>query len=183
LNGPDGIDEGLARDAKRGSTTAFESLVRRNQALVRGFLRRLCGNQALADDLAQETFVAAWQKLGLWDGRGTFRGWLCRIAYSRFLQDRRADQRRIAREDAVIQDAETLTDPTPAADARLDLAKLLAGLKPDEQAVLALCYGEGMSHQEIADALELPLGTVKSHVIRGRQRVLAQLQGGQPNVG
>lgn len=171
MNGP---DETLAREAKRGSTAAFESLVRRNQSLVRGFLRRLAGNAATAEDLAQDTFLTAWRKIGAYDGRGSFRGWLCRIAYTQFLQARRSSQASQRREDAVMADSDTFIDERGAAEARLDLDRVMAGLSPEQRAAIALCYGEGMSHSEAAEALGLPVGTVKSHVLRGRQKVLSQ---------
>jgi RNA polymerase sigma-70 factor (ECF subfamily) len=172
VNGP---DEALARDAKRGSNSAFESLVRRNQSLVRGFLRRMTGNAALADDLAQETFLAAWRRIGSYEGKGAFRGWLCRIAYTQFLQHRRSAKASSARDVAYMADADLTQDDQAAADARLDLDRLLAPLSPEQRAAMALCYGEGMSHAEAADALGLPLGTVKSHVLRGRERVMKSL--------
>ncbi|MDX2234371.1 MAG: RNA polymerase sigma factor [Hyphomonadaceae bacterium] len=168
-------DEALAREAKRGSTHAFESLVRRNQSLVRGFLRRLCsGDAALADDLAQETFVMAWRRIGSFEAKGAFKGWLCRIAYTQFLQNRRSAKASTRREEAVMADAVTVHDDRAGAEARLDLDRVMAVLSPEQRAAVALCYGEGMSHAEAAEALGLPLGTVKSHVMRGRAKVLAE---------
>jgi RNA polymerase sigma-70 factor (ECF subfamily) len=172
-----GDDEALAKEAKRGSTHAFETLVRRNQSLVRGFLRRLAGDAALADDLAQETFVTAWRKIGSFDAKGSFRGWLCQIAYTQFLQQRRSAKAAQRRDDAAMAEAETHTDDRSASEARLDLDRVLKGLSPEQRAAIALCYGEGMSHGEAAEALALPLGTVKSHVLRGRAKVLAAFEG------
>lgn len=168
-------DEDLAREARKGSTAAFEGLVRRNQALVRGFLRRLSGSAALADDLAQETFFTAWRRIGAYEGKGSFRGWLCRIAYTQFLQQRRSAKASQAREDAVMAQSETTVEEGAAADARLDLDRIMAALSPEQGAALALCYGEGMSHAEAAHALGLPLGTVKSHVLRGRAKAMELL--------
>jgi RNA polymerase sigma-70 factor (ECF subfamily) len=171
-------DEALAKEAKRGSTSAFESLVRRNQSLVRGFLRRLAaGDAALADDLAQETFVMAWRRIGSFEAKGSFKGWLCRIAYTQFLQNRRSAKASQRREDAVMAMADTVQDDRDAAEARMDLDKVMAVLSPEQRAAMALCYGEGMSHAEAAEALGLPLGTVKSHVVRGRAKVLAEFAG------
>lgn len=171
-------DEALAKEAKRGSTQAFETLVRRNQSLVRGFLRRLAaGDAALADDLAQETFVMAWRRIGSFEAKGSFKGWLCRIAYTQFLQNRRSSKASQRREDAVMAMAETVQDDRNAAEARMDLDKVMGVLTPEQRAAMALCYGEGMSHAEAAEALGLPLGTVKSHVVRGRAKVLAEFAG------
>jgi RNA polymerase sigma-70 factor (ECF subfamily) len=162
-----GTDEALALQAQRGSSHAFESL-------VRGFFRRLAGNSALADDLAQETFLMAWRRIGSYEGKGSFRGWLCRIAYTQFLQHARSAKASLRREAAVMAEAATMIDERGGVDAKLDLDRVLAVLSPEQRAAVALCYGEGMSHQEAADALGLPLGTVKSHVLRGRAKVLGQ---------
>ncbi|MET0547138.1 MAG: RNA polymerase sigma factor, partial [Caulobacterales bacterium] len=166
-----GDDETLIKEARRGSSLAFESLVRRYQGLVRGFLKRTCGDPALADDLAQETFVLAWRKIGSFDRRGAFGSWLCRIGYRRFLQHYRSAGASARRDTAMYEQSEQTGDARPALDARLDLDKVLAQLNPEQRAVMALCYGEGMSHQEASDALGLPLGTVKSHIQRGRAKV------------
>src|ERR1700752_152429 len=80
----------LVRDAVSGDAAAFGALVREHQSKVRGFLRRLTpGDAALADDLAQEAFLEAWRKIAQYRGDGSFSGWLCGIAWSRFLMDRR----------------------------------------------------------------------------------------------
>jgi RNA polymerase sigma-70 factor (ECF subfamily) len=76
-----------------------------------------------------------------------------------------------------MAEAETHTDDRSASEARLDLDRVLKGLSPEQRAAIALCYGEGMSHGEAAEALALPLGTVKSHVLRGRAKVLAAFEG------
>jgi RNA polymerase sigma-70 factor (ECF subfamily) len=73
-----------------------------------------------------------------------------------------------------MAEAETAQDDRSGIEARLDLDRVLARVSPEQRAVLALCYGEGMSHGEAAEALKLPLGTIKSHVLRGREKVLAQ---------
>lgn len=165
-------DTDLVKAARRGEEFAFTQLVRRHQAMVRGFLRRLCGSATYADDLAQETFVRAWRKINDFQGKAAFRTWLCRIAYTQFLQSRRAELRRLARDTAALGETDMLGDLRREAQARLDLDRALAGLAPDQRAVVALCFGEGMSHAEAAAALDMPLGTVKSHALRGRQKVL-----------
>ncbi len=171
-----GTDEELAREAKRGSSAAFESLVRRNQSLVRGFLRRMA-DAATADDLAQETFVVAWRKIGTFEEKGSFRGWICRIAYTQFLQARRSQQSALKRDTAAFLDSDQVTEADAAgAEARLDLERAMKVLSQEQRAAVSLCYGEGMSHAEAAEALGLPLGTLKSHVLRGRERMLAVLR-------
>lgn len=174
-----GTDEDLAREAKRGSQRAFESLVRRNQSLVRGFLRRMAPDAATADDLAQETFVMAWRKIGSFEEKGSFRGWLCRIAYTQFLQHRRSSQSALRRDTAAFAERDEFVSEGAAAEARMDVARAMVSLTPEQRACVSLCYGEGMSHSEAAAALGLPLGTVKSHVLRGRERMLAVLRDGE----
>lgn len=172
-----GDDEALVKEARRGSRLAFETLVRRHQSLVRNFLRRLCaGDAALADDLSQETFLMVYRRLSDFQGRGAFKGWLCRIAYMQFLQEKRSSKAARARDDAVGKETETFApDDAASAEARMDLDRILKDLSPEQRAVMALCFGEGMSHSEAAEALNMPLGTVKSHIKRGREKALAAL--------
>ena len=162
-------DDILLRTAADGDAAAFGALVRRHQSPLRGFLLRLTrGDHALADDLAQETFIEAYRKLAQYDGRGAFAGWLYAIAWSRF---RMAVRKR--RHEALGE--EDVPDPgAPAAsgsEARLDLEKAMAKLAPAERASLTLCFALGLSHEEAAVSLGLPLGTLKSHVARGREKL------------
>jgi RNA polymerase sigma-70 factor (ECF subfamily) len=166
-------DELLIRRAAAGDAAAFDQLVRQHQSKVRGFLRRLTrGDAALADDLGQETFFEAWRKIEQFRGEGSLGGWLCGIAWSRFLMNRRK------RKEEPLEDAEDSAsfDPTSAHAAKLDLEKAMARLAAPERAALTLCYALGHSHSEAAEILDLPLGTVKSHVLRGREKLQAMLE-------
>lgn len=166
-------DELLLRSAAAGDSASFGVLVREHQSKVRGFLRRLTrGDAALADDLAQETFFEAWRKIAQYRGEGAFSGWLCGIAWSRFLMDRRK------RKEEPTEDFDQTAsfDPQSGTEARLDLERAMARLAPAENAALTLCYALGHSHGEAAEILNLPLGTVKSHVLRGRGKLQAMLE-------
>ncbi|HEX7760021.1 MAG TPA: RNA polymerase sigma factor [Caulobacteraceae bacterium] len=169
---PADADAELAAAAARGSKGAFDKIVSRHQQAVRSFLRRLCGDAAAADDLAQETFVAAWT--GLWRFRGgsSLRSWLCAIAWRKH-QDAARSWRRTARREAQAVVPEAVTADQP--EARLDLAAALASLPDEQRAAVALCLGADFSHAEAAVALGLPVGTIKSHVTRGRERLVARL--------
>jgi RNA polymerase sigma-70 factor (ECF subfamily) len=149
-----------------------ERLVREHQSKVRGFLRRLTrGDAALADDLAQETFLEAWRKFDQYRGEGSLSSWLCGIAWSRFLMERRK------RKEEPLEDVpEASTDPQAANLAKLDLERAMARLGAEERAALTLCYALGHSHGEAAEILDMPLGTVKSHVLRGREKLKAMLE-------
>lgn len=166
-------DAGLVTAARAGSDAAFARLVERHQGRLRGFLRRVAG--AEADDVAQEALLAAWTGLrGLKDPAG-FRPWLYGIAW-RKARDRLRGARRGAARDAGW--LETVDAPAGLApEDRMALAAAMDGLAPDERACVALCLAQGWSHGEAAIATGLPLGTVKSHVQRGRTRLLAALGG------
>jgi RNA polymerase sigma factor (sigma-70 family) len=155
--------------AARGDSAAFASLVRRHQSPLRGFLLRLTrGDHALADDLAQEVFIDAYRKLAQYDGRGSFAGWLYAIAWSRFrMAVRKRRPEALGEEDI----PDTAAPAAGGSEARLDLEKAMAQLAPGERASLTLCFALGMSHEEAAMALNLPLGTLKSHVARGREKL------------
>lgn len=163
----------LVQRARAGDAAAFGTLVRQHQSKVRGFLRRLTrGDAALADDLAQETFLEAHRKLDQFRGEGSFGAWLCGIAWSRFLMERRKRKE----EPLEAPDETASVDTSSASLARLDLEKAMAQLAPPERAALTLCYAFGHSHGEAAEILNLPLGTVKSHVLRGREKLKALLE-------
>ena len=147
-------------------------LVTRHQAKVRGYLRQLSRNPATADDLAQETFIRAWDKLASFSGKGRFLSWLLAIAHKQFLQSVRKSKRDdrllegLETESSVHGDGPAFTDSDQA-----DLPKLLSVLSEPERTALVLAYGYGMSHAEIVEVTGMALGTVKSHVHRGKERI------------
>lgn len=169
----------ILRALSSSDEAAFGQLVQMHQGQVRGLLRRLCGDHSTADDLAQDVFVIAHQKLAAYQGRGRFGAWLCRIAYRQFLQAQRQWQREqaIKRQFAAWQE----THPAPANQHHgiddIDLERALQALPYAESAAITLNMSMGFSHQEVATVMQLPLGTVKSHIHRGlaklRQRLSA----------
>ena len=170
------VDVGLVAAVRAGSDAAFARLVERHQAPVRAFLRRLLGrNWDEADDLAQDVFVAAWGSLGRLKAPAGVRAWLFGIAWCKGQDRIRSGLRSQARDRSWLDE----TAPTGgiSEEDRLALADAMAGLPADQRACVALCLADGWSHSEAAEALGLPLGTVKSHVTRGRARLLAALGG------
>jgi RNA polymerase sigma-70 factor (ECF subfamily) len=162
----------VARAAANGDVAAFGALVRLHQSKLRGFVLRLtAGNHALADDLSQETFLEAYRKIGRYRGEGTFIGWLYAIAYSRFLMERRR------RKMESLDEAEDLAAPDAGSLEKIDLERAMARLVPAERAALTLCHAIGYSNEEAAEILNLPLGTLKSHVLRGREKLRTLLSG------
>ncbi len=170
-----GEEERLVALARKGDMHAFGRLVDVHQGAVRAFLRRLVGNAADADDLSQEAFARTWQVLDRYDGRSSVRTFICGVAFQYWRRARRAGARRQARENAYAELAETETQSDPRMAQRLALRRAMEDLPEDQRAALALCLGQDFTHQEAADVLNLPLGTVKSHINRGRARLQAAL--------
>jgi RNA polymerase sigma factor (sigma-70 family) len=170
------VEAQLVDEARRGSTRAFSRLVIDNQVAVRGFLSRMGSDPGEVDDIAQDAFVTAWSRLRSFRGEGaTFRSWVCRIAYRRLIDSVRSGRRRRRRE-FLAAELEALERPaSDAPHARLDLVQALQSLPPAQRASVALCLGEDFSHGEAAGALSLPIGTVKSHILRARAKLLSLL--------
>lgn len=162
-----------------GSSLAFARLVDAHQQAVRGFLRRVCRDECEAEDLAQETFVTAWQGLSGFRGEASLRSWLCAIAWRKARDARRSLFRRHRREGDFLERDQLGRAAEVETEARLSVVKAMAGLPLEQRAAVALCLGQDFSHSEAAAILGLPLGTVKSHVVRGRARLL-ELLGERP---
>lgn len=164
----------LERDDRR----AFAELVRRHQSLVRTVLRRLTrGDTALADDLAQETFVLAWRNLRHFRFEARFSTWLYRIAFNAWQSEARK-KREVLLDDP--DDAPPLVDTAedvPDAASRIDLERAMATLSDGERAAIGACYYADLSHEEAAQALGIPLGTVKTHILRAKAKLRARLAG------
>ena len=169
----------------RGDRGEFAELVRRHQGLVRALLRRLTrGQVALADELAQETFLCAWQALPQFRGEAKVSTWLYRLAVNAFLQhDRRGDARLQAASDPleVALPAHAEAAQSAPAELSLDLQRALDRLSEAEHSAIVLCYLAEFTHEEAAAALGCPLGTLKSLVLRGRGRLREALRAWAPH--
>ena len=164
--------------AAAGGRAAFGELVRRHGSAVRGLLRRMGAQAALADDLAQDALLAAFEQIGEFRGDGTFQAWVKRIAARLYVKRWRKDARlELMAEPPEIEAATTLGEGA-AAD-RIDLDEALRDLPGAERMCVCLCYGGGLSHAEVAAALNTPLGTVKSHVKRGLDRLRRKMAPGR----
>lgn len=157
--------------AQQGDRQAFANLVRAHQSRVRLQLRRLThGDVALADDLAQETFVQAWLHLDNFRGDARLATWLHRIALTRFLQHQRRPQlpTEWREHDA---DADAGHDPRGVEGLGRDVLRALEALSEIQRLVIVHCLHLELSHAEAAQVLGLPLGTLKSHLNRARSRL------------
>jgi len=160
----------VARTLLGDDRNAFEQLLRRHQGMVRAQLRRLVhGDVAAADDLAQETFILAWRKLDQFRGDARFSTWLYRIAYSCFLQAHRKKSPQV--DNASEGETERVPAPEHAMDLQLDFERAMRRLSEPEQTVLLHCVQMGLSHEEAAYVLAMPLGTVKTHATRGKAKL------------
>jgi len=166
-------DVELAQLSMAGDRAAFGELARRHGSAVRALLRRMGADPALADDLAQDAFLAAFQAIADFRGEGAFAGWVKRIAARLYIKR----WRKRAELDPV-EDGPEQADPAGddrLADARLDLDDALKTLNAAERLCVTLCYGAGLSHSEAAEAINAPIGTVKSHVKRGLDKLRRRL--------
>lgn len=166
----------IARTLSREDQNAFGELMRRYQSPVRAFLARMTrGDAHFSDDLAQETFLKAWQKLRTFRGDAKFSTWLFGIAFNEF---RGACRKR---KEVFLEDIDEASDATEnfAPDVnphlKMDLTEALDLLTSMERASIVLCCQNGLSHDEAAQVLECPLGTVKTNVLRGKEKLRRRL--------
>jgi len=176
----------IARCVVGDDRHAFAELVRRHQSAVRACLRKLTsGNAALADDLAQETFIQAWRNLKSFRQEARFSTWLYRIATNCWLMHaRKRREELLGDRDADVVDEETETMPQISESAgdhasasmrKLDLERAMALLSEAERAAIVQCYHNDLSHEEAAFVLGCPVGTVKTHVFRAKQKLKSAL--------
>lgn len=166
----------IARVLLHDDENAFAELVRRYQSPVRGFLLKMTNGDAhLADDLAQETFLKAWRKLDAFRGESRFSTWLFSIAHNQWRMHARTRKEALLEELPEPPPEPETADPSPDGRLRMDLAEALKALTPAERAAIVLCCQNGLSHEEAARALDCPVGTVKTHVLRGREKLRRRL--------
>jgi RNA polymerase sigma-70 factor (ECF subfamily) len=172
-----------------GAQEAYGELLRRYQRPVLSLILRMVRDPALAEDLAQETFVKAFRKLHLYDRNRKLASWLFKVAHNTTLDHLRRRQMRTVPLEAESGDSEDTWEVLRAPEeqgperraARSELAlaleKALGQIAVKYRAVLLLRLREGLSYQEIADATGQALGTVKIQIHRGRKQLAAQLEG------
>ena len=164
----------LVESARNGDSAAFEKLYRNNRDRIYGLLWRICGGDAtLAEDLLQDAFIRAWQKLPSFRGESRFATWLHRLAANVALSDRRIRLRRVGREvpmDEVAQRT-AIGDRDVVADKRMDLEKAIARLPERARTVLILYDIEGYRHAEIAEMTGMAVGSSKAQLHRARKLI------------
>ncbi len=176
----------LVRRCLEGENWAFDELVRRYRDRVYGMAFHLLGDRDLAEDLAQEAFLRAFERLTMFDpSKGSFSTWLMTLTTRlclNALKKRTSEQQWISEQlDDSFELAEASENLTPeeewwAMERRAFVRRVLSTLHPMQRAVLLLRYGEEMSIHEIAQTLQVPVGTVKAWLFRGREALRRKLK-------
>jgi RNA polymerase sigma-70 factor (ECF subfamily) len=169
----------LVVKAQRGDERAFEQLVRAHQRYVFNLAYRVLGDYSEAEDVAQETFVRAWRGLPSFRAESRFTTWLYRIARNVCLNRLPRLQAELAQTEllgeTVAFPGQTPADAFDAKERRAFVHTELARLPEKYRLALTLRYLQDLSYAEIANVLNLPLGTVKTHLHRGREALAARL--------
>jgi RNA polymerase sigma-70 factor (ECF subfamily) len=167
-------DASLVDSAKSGDIAAFEALYRSNRDRIYALLWRICGGDAaLAEDLLQEAFIRAWQKLDSFRGESSFGTWLHRLSANVALGDRRTRLRRVGREVSMddVVERTAMGDRDVFAGKRMDLEKAIARLPERARTVLVLYDIEGYKHAEIAEMTGMAVGSSKAQLHRARKLI------------
>ena len=167
----------VVRRAQQGDVAAFEQLYRQNLDRVFALCLRLCGDGVRAEELTQDVFVRAWQKLGSFEGKSAFSTWLHRLAVNVVLGDRRAEGIRVGKvfgtdDPAAFESPGRAVDPGQA----MDLERAIASLPPGARTVFVLHDVEGYKHEEIAELHGLAVGTCKAQLHRARRLLREALE-------
>jgi RNA polymerase sigma-70 factor (ECF subfamily) len=169
-------DTELVRRAQRGDKVAFEQLVRRHQRYAFNVAYRVLGDYAEAEDMAQEAFVRVWRGLPGFRGQAQFTTWLYRIVHNLCLNRLPGLRQELLRTEPL---EEALAAPAPSQAELVEIREQMAFLHaqldrlPEKyRLVLALRFLQHLSYDEIATALDLPVGTVKTHIHRARRLLM-----------
>lgn len=170
--GQDG-DASLVTLARAGDDEAFTEIIRRRHAKIRQYMRYLSGNADDGDDLAQQVLVRAWQGIGKLRSTAAFDGWMRRIMVTAWI-----DKAKRKKLDFLNEfDTDEIPAHAQSLNTNLDLVAALAALSHGARLCVVLAYYDGYTHDEIAELTGLPVGTVKSHIVRGAARLRSHLEG------
>jgi RNA polymerase sigma-70 factor (ECF subfamily) len=168
----------LVTRAQNGDRNAFSELVRIHTQGVLNVVYRMCGNLQVAEDAAQETFIQAWLRLSSYRQKSSLRNWLYRIAVNTAIDMLRKDKRILssAVEDIILDDSRPGPEAMVANYERAEMVREAIHSVPEaSRAVLVLREYEGLSYREIAEALDIPIGTVMSRLNYARKLLRERL--------
>jgi len=169
----------LVTRAQNGDRNAFSELVRTHSQGVLNVIYRMCGNMKMAEDAAQETFIQAWLRLSSYRPQSSLKNWLYRIAVNTAIDMLRKEKRILpgAVDDLNLTDFEPGPEAMAASSEQTELVQNAVLTLPDaSRAVLVLREFEGFSYQEIAESLEIPVGTVMSRLNYARKLLREKLE-------
>jgi RNA polymerase sigma-70 factor (ECF subfamily) len=163
----------LIRLAQQGDTEAFGQLVVQHQQAVFNIAYRMVGNRQEAEDVAQDSFVRTYQALERFDRQRPFAPWLYRITTNTALNWLRRRRPEAELEEETLQMNATPSPETQAiaAEASERLRAAVATLPPNYRAAIELRHFQGLSYQEMSEALDVPLSDVKSWLFRARRKL------------
>jgi len=169
-------DRDLIASAQLGDRHAFGELVRRHQDGVVNLIYRTYGDARLAEDAAQEAFVRVWQNLNKYNPQYPFRSWLYRIATNAALDTLRRERPAVELDDLPLADKAPTPEQAALKDERTaQVRRAIARLSEPLRQVLILREYEQLSYQEIAAALDIPIGTVMSRLNTARSQLRREL--------
>jgi RNA polymerase sigma-70 factor (ECF subfamily) len=174
-------DVTLAAAAARGDRRALDRLLERHVDRVYGICRRVLGNHDDALDATQEALLAIARRVGTFDGRSQFTTWMYRVASNAAIDEARRRNRRPTPSE---HEVDRPTTAAPVADVvadRVDIDAALAGIPPEFRAAVALRDLAGLDYAEIAAILDVPPGTVRSRIARGRAALADRLGNSRPD--
>lgn len=185
-------DSQLIRQIQAGDPAAFEAFFSRYRPAMQAHIARIVREPAATEDLVQEVFLRVWTRAEQWQGSGSVKGWLYRIATNLSLNHLRSVKRRPQQPLEIPTDDSDDDSPVPGwmvdasaltPEAQLEiveqqklLGQLINGLPPDKQDVFRMVYDDEMDLHSVANALQIPEGTVKSRLYHGRKKIAEQLK-------
>jgi len=170
-------DRDLIACAQQGDRQAFAELIMRHQNSIVSMLYHMCGDMHLAEDAAQEAFVRVWQNLQRYQAQHAFRSWLYRIAANAALDSLRRERPALDLDDLPLSDPGASPEQAAEANQRAQqVRQAIAHLSPPLRLVLVLREYQELAYQEIAETLDIPLGTVMSRLNSARSQLRQELR-------
>ncbi len=179
-------DADLCRMAVSGDGRALEELYERYSRIVMSLALRMMADRALAEELVQEVFFRAWKQAGAYrEGKGSYATWLLRITHNMAIDEIRKRQRRPQRADLedpveaivnIVDGDRTVEDHAWIGTLREEMVSALGTLPANQRAPIELAYFRGLTQREVAETLDVPLGTIKTRMRLGMRKLREELE-------